>query len=254
MIFTNNTLFIGKVLHKLETVDSTNQYALDLLSKSKPSEGTIILAHHQYAGRGQMTKYWESEPGKNLTFTLVLYPTFLIAKQQFFLNQAIALGILKTVQYFIPKKCTIKWPNDIYVEDRKITGILIQNTLKGTSLQSAIAGIGLNVNQQVFTSGAPNPTSILLETGKEFALAAVLDYLCQQIEYFYLKTKAKQFTTIQQAYHQHLYRYKEWHYYKRPDGSLFKGMILGLTDFGLLRLQTEDGEKAFDLKEIGYVI
>ena len=82
---TNNTLFIGKVLQALEVVDSTNKYALDLLSKSKPSEGTVILAHNQYAGRGQIAKHWESEPGKNLTFSVLLYPTFLAAQQQFYL-------------------------------------------------------------------------------------------------------------------------------------------------------------------------
>ena len=251
---TNNTLFIGKVLQALEVVDSTNKYALDLLSKSKPSEGTVILAHNQYAGRGQIAKHWESEPGKNLTFSVLLYPTFLAAQQQFYLNQAVALGVLKTLQYFIPKKCTIKWPNDLYVEDRKITGILIQNGLKGKLIQYSVVGIGLNVNQQIFTSDAPNPTSIYLETAKEFTISSVLDYLCQQLEQYYLTLKANRLQALQEEYLQHLYRFQEWHTYGRMDGTPFKGKIVGLTDRGQLRLQTEDDVEEFALKEIRYVI
>jgi len=254
MGYSNNTLFIGKVLHLLDAIGSTNQYASDVLSKSKPSEGTIFITHHQYAGRGQATNVWESEPNKNLTFSLLLYPTFLAARQQFFLNQAISLGVLKTIQYFIPKKCTIKWPNDLYVEDRKITGILIQNALKGASIQSSVIGIGLNVNQGQFKSDAPNPTSIFLETNKAFTLDTVLAYLCQQLEKYYLLLKAGRFQTLQQAYEQELFRLNQPHSYKRVDGSLFHGTIVGVTEAGLLRLHTDDGEEQFALKEIRYMI
>ncbi len=254
MISSNNTIFIGKVLYELLSVGSTNQYALDVLSKSKPTEGTIFITHDQYAGRGQSTNTWESEPNKNLTFSLVLYPTFLAARQQFLLNQAISLGVLTTLQYFIPKQCTIKWPNDLYVENRKITGMLIQNALKGSTIQSSVIGIGLNVNQHIFTSDAPNPTSVLLETGTSFTLASVLEYLCQQLERYYLLLKAGRFQALQQAYEQALFRVNQPHPYKRTDGSLCQGTIVGVTDTGLLRLQTERGEEQFALKEIGYVL
>ncbi len=254
MISSNNTLFVGKVLFELASVGSTNQYALDVLSKSKPSEGTIFITHHQSAGRGQATNTWESEPNKNLTFSLVFYPTFLTARQQFFLNQAISLGVLKTLQYFIPKKCTIKWPNDLYVDDRKITGILIQNALKGVTIQSSVVGIGLNVNQALFTSDAPNPTSIFLETGKAFTLDVVLEYLCQQLEKYYLLLKAGRFQPLQQEYEQALFRFQQPYSYKRVDGSVFQGTIVGVTDSGLLRMKTEHGEEQFALKEIGYIL
>lgn len=254
MISTNNTLFVGKVLHELKAIGSTNQYALDILSKSNPSEGTVIVTHDQYAGRGQAGKHWESEPMKNLTCSLILYPTFLQARQQFLLNQAISLGVLKTIQYFIPKKCTIKWPNDLYVEDRKITGILIQNALKGATIQSSVIGIGLNVNQQIFKSDAPNPTSIFLETNKEFTLSSVIQQLCEHIEQQYLLLKAGRIDLLQQQYQQQLYRLHEVHPYKKADGTLCQGIIQGVTDIGLLRLKTERGEEHFALKEIGYVI
>lgn len=254
MISTNNTLFIGKVLHELEAIGSTNQYALDLLTKSKPSEGTVVITQNQYAGRGQSSNHWESEASKNLTFSLILYPTFLIARQQFYLNQAVSLSVLKTLQFCIPKKCSIKWPNDLYVEDRKITGILIQNALRGSSLQSSVVGIGLNINQEIFTSNAPNPTSIKLETNKEFTLEAVLNYLCQQLEKYYLLLKSGRFQILQQQYQESLYRLNELHLYKRKDGSLCKGTILGVTETGLLRLKTEKKVEQFAFKEIKYLI
>ena len=249
-----NTLFIGKVLHQLDAIGSTNQYALDVLSKSKPSEGIIFLTHNQYAGRGQVNKHWESEPRKNLTFSLLLYPTFLPARQQFLLSQAISLGIAETLQTFIPKKISIKWPNDLYVEDRKITGILIQNSLKGSSLQSAVVGIGLNVNQAIFKSDAPNPTSIFLETNQTLDLNLVLDKLCQHIEQRYLQLKAGHHQQLQKDYRQFLFRLNAPHLYKRPDNAVFSGTIKGVTEIGQLQMETERGMEVFSLKEVAYVL
>jgi len=254
LITPNNTLFIGKVLHLLDAIGSTNQYALDMLSKNKPSEGTIFLTHNQYAGRGQVNKHWESEPGKNLTFSLLLYPIFLPARQQFLLSQAISLGIAETLQAFIPKKISIKWPNDLYVEERKITGILIQNSLKGSSLQSAVVGIGLNVNQAIFKSDAPNPTSIFLETNQLLSLDFVLDKLCQHLEQRYLQLKAGRYQQLQADYRQFLFRLNEPHLYKRPDNTVFSGTIKGVTEIGQLQMETAQGMEVFSLKEVGYIL
>ena len=140
------------------------------------------------------------------------------------------------------------------IRDRKITGILIQNALKGASIQSSVVGIGLNVNQDLFKSDAPNPTSIFLETGKFFTLESVLDYLCQQLEQYYLLLKAGRFQVLQQAYDQELFRINQPHSYKRTDGTVFHGTILGVTATGLLRLKTAYGEEQFALKEVGYIL
>ena len=124
-----NTLFIGKVLRHFPQLGSTNQYAVEIVSKSNPTEGTVISTFHQPAGRGQIGRKWESEPHKNLTLSIIFYPRFLAPTQQFILNQAISLGLVDFITKYIAKGVKVKWPNDIYVQDRKIAGILLQNTL-----------------------------------------------------------------------------------------------------------------------------
>ena len=158
-----NTLFVGKVLVELPRLTSTNLYAQELLSKSKPSEGTVISTSDQYAGRGQIGSGWESEAHKNITLTFIFYPAFLPIRQQFQLTQAISLGVKDCIEHFVPKNVKIKWPNDIYINDKKTCGILIQNTLSGAQISSSIIGIGININQTHFQTNPPNPTSFKLE-------------------------------------------------------------------------------------------
>jgi len=154
-----NNLFIGKVYIKLNEVNSTNEYAKVLLSKNKPSEGTVIFAHYQTNGKGQFGKTWKSEKGKNLTFSIILYPNFLEAKRAYSLNQAVSLGLKDCIEsQKIP--VSIKWPNDIYYHDKKLGGLLIENGLVGENINYSIIGIGLNVNQTTFSQEIPNPTSL----------------------------------------------------------------------------------------------
>lgn len=250
----DNTLFIGKVLFSLERIASTNQYALDLLDGEKPAEGTIVLAFDQYAGRGQINKHWESEPGANLTCSIILYPNFLPAQQQFVLSQIVALAIADTLRSFIPNGVKIKWPNDLYIYDKKITGILIQNSLQGATIKSTVIGIGLNVNQINFKSDAPNPTSIALETNNSIDTNVVLEKVCHYLEQWYLKLKAGKIDEIHTAYLNQLFRRNETHQYRRPDGRIFTGRIQGTSVAGQLIVDTEEGEELFSLKEIGYVL
>ncbi len=250
----DNTLFIGKVLFSLERIASTNQYALDLLDQEEPLEGTIVIAFDQYAGRGQINKHWESEPGKNLTCSIILYPDFLPARQQFVLSQVVALSIADTIRSFISNGVTIKWPNDLYVYDKKITGILVQNALQGSVIKSTVVGIGLNVNQMNFKSDAPNPTSIALETKRTIELDFVLAKLCQALEKWYLKLKANKIEDIQAAYQKQLFRRNELHNFRRSNGQIFSGRIQGTTAIGQLIIDTEKGKELFSLKEIGYIL
>ncbi len=250
----DNTLFIGKVLFSLERIASTNLYALRLLDEEKPIEGTIVVAYDQYAGRGQVNKHWESEPGQNLTCSIILYPDFLPARQQFVLSQLVALSIADTLRFFIPKGVKIKWPNDLYISNKKITGILIQNALQGSTIRSTVIGIGLNVNQTVFTSDAPNPTSIALETNATVDLKLVLTKLAQNLEKWYLKLKSGKMEEINTTYLEQLFRRNEIHSYRRPDGRIFSGSIQGTTATGQLIVDTEKGAELFSLKEIGYVL
>ena len=123
---------------------------------------TVVSTYNQTAGRGQRGNSWESEPHKNLTFSVLLKPQHIIAREQFYISEIVSVAIVNTLRkYIIDQPIAIKWPNDIYVNDDKICGILIENTLSGYSISQSIAGIGININQQTFLSNAPNPISLI---------------------------------------------------------------------------------------------
>src|SRR6201996_2639796 len=160
----NNTfsaLFVGQNLLTLKEVDSTNNFLKNLASNSKPlPEGTVIMAENQYAGRGQQQNTWHAEPGKNLTFSLLLNPIFLPVSQQFDLTRAISISVFDTLRPLLGDALKIKWPNDVYYGDKKLGGMLIENILSGNTIKHAIVGIGLNVNQEKFPETAVNATSV----------------------------------------------------------------------------------------------
>ncbi len=249
----SNTLFVGKVLLELNKIDSTNKHALKLLSKNKPSEGTVISAWNQEQGRGQIGRTWQSEPGKNLTFSIILYPTFLPAKKQFLLNQAIALGISDAISTFLPD-VKVKWPNDIYIGNEKVCGVLIQNILSGTSIQSSIIGIGLNVNQTDFAKDLPNPSSLGLIAKKEFDLLQVLERLCEKIETRYLQLRGGNYDLIEKDYLKYLYRLQEESLFQYPEGEVFSGSIVGVSETGKLKIHHKKGEELFDIREVKFII
>ncbi len=246
-----NTLFVGKVLLEFPALPSTNLYASDLLSKSKPSEGTVISAAHQTEGRGQIGSRWESQPGQNITLSVILYPRFLPVARQFSLNQAVALSVRDLVARYAKKPVYVKWPNDIYVEHRKAAGILIQNTLGGSGFQSSVVGLGVNVNQEVFPPGLPNPTSLKLETGLSYALPELIGELCQSLEHRYLQLKEGQLKSLNAEYLQFLYGLGQYALFERPGGEQFRGRIAGVNPDGLLLVSGAEGrEESFQLKEI----
>ena len=144
----NNSFFTGKFLIHLPSVGSTNDYAKSYMAITSPIDGTVILADEQLAGRGQSGNSWISQSNENLTFSLIYHTSFLNATEQFYLNMAVCLGIWSMVNRHEEKDITIKWPNDIYVKDKKIAGILIENTISGMQLKYSVIGIGLNVNHQ----------------------------------------------------------------------------------------------------------
>jgi BirA family transcriptional regulator, biotin operon repressor / biotin---[acetyl-CoA-carboxylase] ligase len=248
-----NTLFVGRVFHDLPEVDSTNAHALSLLSKSKPPEGTVISTRVQYAGRGQIGGGWESAHCKNITLSVILYPVFLPAPRQFQLNQAISLALCEFVAAQIPTPVTIKWPNDIYAGDRKIGGVLIQNAVSGSRLKSSVVGIGLNINQEVFLTHPPNPTSFKLETGAGFDIGALLPSLFRQIEAGYLKLKSGKTVPLQQQYLQRLYRFGEPAIFQRKNDKFFQGVITDVSASGKLEITMEGKSEEFDLKEIKFI-
>jgi BirA family biotin operon repressor/biotin-[acetyl-CoA-carboxylase] ligase len=238
---------------KLSLVNSTNNYFSDLLRKTKYPEGSIISALFQSSGKGLENTTWESEKGKNLLFSLVLYPDFLPVDKNFLLSKVVSLGI---VNYMLAKTdyIKIKWPNDIYYQNKKLAGILIENIIKGSDINQSIIGIGLNLNQTTFLSDVPNPVSLNQITKKTYSIDQEIVKLRSNIQFFYDKLKAGKFEEINKEYIKCLYRYNEFHNYS-SNNKIFKAKITGINEFGHLQVLTEDQEKKeFDFKEIEFVI
>ena len=248
------TLFIGKNLLHFPMLASTNEHASLMLSKSKPPDGTVISTYNQHQGKGQSGSKWESEPDKNISITFILYPSFILARQQFLLNQAISLGVKDFTSMYINNGVKIKWSNDIYVNDNKIAGILIQNTLTGPNIHSSIVGIGININQSKFVSDAPNPTSLRLETLQNYSLDELTEILCWKIEIRYLQLRQNAFQQLKTDYLNCLYRYMEDALYQEPNGDVFQGRIIGIEDSGKLMLESKKGLRSYAMKEVKFII
>ena len=252
-MLNKNTLFVGKVFIEFEALPSTNNYAVELISKSEPTEGTVISASYQSAGRGQIGSKWESEAGKNLMFSLILYPSFLPLTEQFLLSQAIALGIRDFLSTIVPQAVYVKWPNDIYIENNKVAGILIQTAISGQSLQYCVAGIGINVNQETFPTGLPNPVSLKLAASKTFVLPELIQESFSYLEQRYLQLKAGAYQQLKADYLNVLYGHQQKVLLKRASGSIFTGVIKGISANGQLEVESAFGMEAFQLKEVSLV-
>jgi len=240
---------------RFDSLDSTNIQAAKLATESELPEGTVIVAREQAHGRGQDCSSWESEPGKNLTCSMLFYPRFLPVGRQFELSKVVALGVWKTVSDLLPDDMVkIKWPNDIYTGDRKVAGILIQNSILGETLDSSIIGIGLNANQLVFRSGAPNPVSLRMATGKEYDLDLLLEQLVKNIDEYYNILKSNPLGDIDKLYFDKLYRKNVMSKF-RKDGKIIRARITGLSEYGHLLLETADGSSLeCEIKEIEFII
>lgn len=248
-----DTLFVGREFYDLPAVNSTNAHAFYTLSKSKPSEGTVISTRDQFAGRGQIGSSWESEPGKNIAASIIFYPVFLAVRYHFQLNQAVALAVADLMEQYFPEKTAIKWPNDIYLGDKKIAGILIQNTIAGSAFKHSVVGIGINVNQASFSPGIPNPTSFYLETGMSHAPLDLLAQLCKTIEKRYLTLKSGNLVPLRKEYETRLYRFQVPAFFERKNGTVFQGTITSVTESGKLVVNVSEKEELFDLKEIRFL-
>jgi len=247
-------LFVGQNLITLKEVDSTNTFLKNTLSNSKPlPEGTVIMAESQYAGRGQQMNKWNSDPGKNLTFSLLLNPTFLAIANQFDLTRAVSLGVHDGLATILGDKLKIKWPNDVYYADGKLGGILIENLLQGSQIKQSVIGIGLNVNQDVFPDWVPNPVSVKQILQQDYDLRVLLSEICSHIEAWYLKLKAGKVEFVRKAYLDRLYWLNQPHNF-RANGSVFEGEIITVKDNGVLVIKSNIGaEMEFSFKEIEFL-
>lgn len=246
-------MIIGSKIIYLENLPSTNTYAFDLLKETRLPEGAIIQTNYQSAGRGYSSNKWESDDGKNLLFSIVLYPSFINAEDQFSISMAISLGICDFLEQII-SDCTIKWPNDIYVLNDKIAGILIESTITGEKMENTIAGIGLNINQTVFSKNIPNPISLRLVTGIDYDIKVCLRNLCITIDKRYKQLISGDMTRIKEEYISKLYRFNKWSEFKDEKG-LFRGRILNVNEEGRLLIEKTDGIKSkYAFKEVEFII
>ena len=240
---------IGSNIERIREIGSTNNYAAQQLLTKSLIEGTIFIADSQVEGRGQVLTKWESEPNKNLTFSILLYPDFLEINKQFELSKAISLGVCDFLKD-IMGNTSIKWPNDIYIGKGKVAGILIENSVRINKISSSIVGIGLNVNQLFFTGDAPNPVSLSQITGKVYDLEESLYRLCLKIDARYHQLRSGEFGKIDYDYTDLLYQQGYWSNYS-DENEDFEGKILGVDFIGRLMVETRTGKiKKFNYKEI----
>lgn len=246
-------MIIGSNIIKHEKVSSTNTLAAVLCREGNLPEGTVITAEWQENGKGQQGNTWESAPGKNLLFSVILYPSSIKADEQFYILQVIALGVYDAISEFTGE-VKIKWPNDIYVRDDKIAGILIENSVMGNSIKNSVAGIGININQDRFLSDAPNPVSLKMITGSEHDRERIFRQVCQKTDARYEMLKAGKKEALMADYKGALYRMLRWHRFRDYSGE-FSGMIEDVTSSGLLVVRKKEGTvKQYAFKEIEYVI
>ncbi len=255
MLQNLNTLFVGKVLLEFPNLPSTNAYAIELLSKSRPIEGTVISTANQTDGRGQIGSKWFSLPGENLTCSVILYPGFLNIKQQFMLNIITSLAALEAIQHYLPNhNCLVKWPNDLYVDNQKTGGILIQNSLQGQHIQSTVIGLGINILQKEFPKDIPNATSLkLLAPDRSFSVENVLTLFCENLEKRYLQLKGGKQSHLKDSYLNHLLGFEKDRQFQKPDGTRFSGRITGITEDGRLIIFSEGQDLFFSLKEVVFI-
>lgn len=237
----------------LEKTDSTNAY-LQRKQSETDIRSWVVSADEQTAGKGMGNNGWESEAGKNLTFSLALDVSFLPAERQFLLSEAVPLGIVEVLDTLLPaEKLFIKWPNDIYFDNRKMGGILINSTIKAGKMDVSIVGIGLNVNQMQFLDWPTRPISMKMVTGKNYDLQPLLEKIVEHLIIKVEQLKAAP-ATIEQEYLKRLFRYQTWSEYE-VDGKVKRLFLTGIDCFGRLQLVDEKQVvRTFDIKEIKFVL
>jgi len=240
-----------KKINYIATINSTNSELKRMLSAETIPEFFAIRTGFQSAGKGQIGNSWEAQRGKNLLFSLLLKPHHIAISEQFILSQIVSVAIVRVMQNH-KIDCTIKWPNDIYVGDKKLGGILIENSLRGNKIDYSIIGIGLNINQSIFKSNAPNPISTFNILSKKIDLKTLFLEIIEEIKQLYLHDDSND---IKSEYQQYLFRKNGLFNYKYPDNKLFEAEINAIGNDGKLWLKKRNGEiESFYFKEVEFVL
>ena len=242
-------MFLGNQIFRLDKVDSTNNFAANLIEGQLCRNGALILADTQTAGKGQRGSFWESEPGKNLLCSYVYFPDNLSVNFLQELNMCLSISLIKCLKYF-EIDAEIKWPNDILVDGKKISGILIENNVRAGKLKSMVFGLGLNINQLSFLNlGA---TSMALIRGLEFSIDEVSLQLTKEFNHW-IAFVGSDHQRLKSVYLEQLYGLKKNHRFKSEDQE-FEGIIVGVNDRGELEINILGEIKTFKNKEISFLM
>jgi BirA family transcriptional regulator, biotin operon repressor / biotin---[acetyl-CoA-carboxylase] ligase len=236
----------------LDETTSTNQYLLSQLAETGAESGTAVVTFHQSNGRGQKGNKWVSEPDKNISYSLVIKPEFIPARNQFLLSEFVSLTVKALLDEYA-KDITIKWPNDVYYKNSKIGGILIENKLEGSLISHSVIGIGLNINQTEFPAELPNPISLSQITGQQYDLKELAEKLHRRLTKAFEHLNTDNESDIRKYYLNSLYRRDGFHRYKDNKGE-FKARILDINAHGQLILEPEEGAaREYDFKEVTFL-
>jgi len=240
-------------LYFYDSLDSTNEKLKELIKEKNIKEFTVVMTGNQTDGRGQAGNSWESEKDKNLTISILLKPSFLSPSDQFYVSKIVSIALLWVLKE-LGIESRIKWPNDIYAGDKKIAGILIENSVMGSVLSESIAGIGLNVNQREFLSDAKNPVSVINILDREMDIDDILKSLVEKLAFLYKDLMDNEFYTIDEAYLKNLY-HRDGIFKFRDDSGVFLAEITNVESIGLLVLKDIGGkERKYSFKEVEFVL
>jgi BirA family biotin operon repressor/biotin-[acetyl-CoA-carboxylase] ligase len=246
-------MIIGSNIITHENLTSTNTEAALLLKKNDIPEGTVIQTEFQTAGRGQHGKRWESEKGKNLLISIILYPGSIRPEEQFLISMTISLGICDFIDRHLPGS-RVKWPNDIYIKDDKIAGILIENSLMGDTIENSVAGIGININQEKFPDEIRNPVSLRMITGRDYEIGTCVKNLLSDLDKRYKLLLYGDRRIIRDEYVNRLYRLNQIHEYMAGK-RIFRGRISDVSVSGILSISDEKGKiLRFSYKEVDFIL
>jgi BirA family transcriptional regulator, biotin operon repressor / biotin---[acetyl-CoA-carboxylase] ligase len=247
-----NIMAIGSKILFIKNLTSTNTHAIRMASGERPPEGTIIRTNFQSAGRGQPGNKWESEDGKNLLISIILYPSRINPADQFLVSMSVSLGMHDYLDSLIAG-CSVKWPNDIYINDDKIAGILIESAITGSKIDYMVAGIGLNINQEKFTGDAPNPVSLKNLTNREYDPDSCLADLSVFLDRRYNDLRKENFRAIRDEYLSKLYRFNTPAEFRDSEG-FFEGTISDVDFTGRMTIKDSQGKQRFYyFKEVDFI-
>ncbi|MCV9387702.1 biotin--[acetyl-CoA-carboxylase] ligase [Reichenbachiella sp. ABR2-5] len=246
--FFAKTQFLGKKVIFLPQCHSTNEVAMSLVNHGHAREGMVVITEDQTAGKGQRGNSWHSEPGKNLTFSFIIKPHFVSLDRQFQLHTIVSLGILDAIRKFTNEQLKVKWPNDIYLGEKKLGGILIENTIRGSQIDYSVVGIGLNANQVSFE--LPNATSLIIHNKVEVNLDELAEEVLIQIEKRY--SQVQEGINLMSEYEASLFGKERERNFQDGKGK-FRGIIKGVNENGQLMVWDQQCLRTYNFKEVSFL-